>query len=279
MGIIDKTSLFNIGYGLYVITTHDGTRDNGMICNAVMQVTNEPLQVAVAINKANYSHDVVLKSGVMNVNVLSESAPFSVFQNFGFRSGRDNDKFDGVPFTRSANGLTVLSHDCNAFFSLKVESHIDLGTHGLFICSITEAQTLSDVPTMTYAYYQANVKPKKPTAKKKGWICKICGYVYEGDELPPDFVCPLCKHPASDFERLDDTSASPAPAPQPAPAEAADDPKKQKYVCGICTAVYDPAVGDPEHGIPAGTPFEDIPDTWVCPVCGVTKANFKPMDE
>ena len=210
MEIIDKSSLFKIAYGLYVITMNDGSRDNGMICNAVMQVTNEPLQVAVAINKANYSHEVIQKSGLMNVNVLSEAAPFSVFQNFGFRSGRDNDKFADVPFTRSANGLPVLSHDCNAFYSLKVENYIDLGTHGMFICSVTEAQTLSDLNTMTYTYYQENVKPKKPTTKKKGWICKICGYVYEGEELPPDYICPLCKHPASDFERLDDVSAAPA---------------------------------------------------------------------
>ena len=278
MEIIDKSSLFKIAYGLYVITMNDGSRDNGMICNAVMQVTNEPLQVAVAINKANYSHEVIQKSGVMNVNVLSEAAPFSVFQNFGFRSGRDNDKFIDVPFTRSTNGLPVLSHDCNAFYSLKVENYIDLGTHGMFICSVTEAQTLSDLNTMTYTYYQENVKPKKPATKKKGWICKICGYVYEGDELPPDFICPLCKHPASDFERLDDTSATPA-APQPAAVEEteSDAPKMQKYVCDICTAVYDPAVGDPEHGIPAGTPFEDLPDDWVCPICGVSKENFKPV--
>ena len=229
MEIIDKSSLFKIAYGLYVITMNDGSRDNGMICNAVMQVTNEPLQVAVAINKANYSHEVIQKSGLMNVNVLSEAAPFSVFQNFGFRSGRDNDKFADVPFTRSANGLPVLSHDCNAFYSLKVENYIDLGTHGMFICSVTEAQTLSDLNTMTYTYYQENVKPKKPTTKKKGWICKICGYVYEGDELPPDYICPLCKHPASDFERLDDVSAAPA-APQAAAVEEteSDDPKMQK---------------------------------------------------
>ena len=202
MEIIDKNSLFKIAYGLYVITMNDGSRDNGMICNAVMQVTNEPLQVAVAINKANYSHEVIQKSGLMNVNVLSEAAPFSVFQNFGFRSGRDNDKFADVPFTRSANGLPVLSPDCNAFYSLKVEQSIDLGTHGMFICAVTEARVISDVETMTYTYYQENVKPNPQTEGKKGYVCKICGYVYEGEELPEDFVCPLCKHGAADFEPI-----------------------------------------------------------------------------
>ena len=202
MEIIDKSSLFKIAYGLYVITMNDGSRDNGMICNAVMQVTNEPLQVAVAINKANYSHEVIQKSGLMNVNVLSKAAPFSVFQNFGFRSGRDNDKFADVPFTRSANGLPVLSHDCNAFYSLKVESYIDLGTHGMFICDVTEARVISNAPSMTYAFYHAHVKPRPQTEGKKGFVCKICGYVYEGETLPDDFICPLCKHGAADFEPI-----------------------------------------------------------------------------
>ncbi|MBP5319610.1 MAG: flavin reductase [Kiritimatiellae bacterium] len=196
----EMAAFFKIGYGLYVITTHDGARDNGMICNTVVQVTSEPQRIAVTLNKSNYTHDVVRETGKMNVNVLAESAPFSVFQNFGFRSGRDADKFEGVAFTRSENGLAVLSADCNAVFSLTVEQYIDLGTHGLFICAVEEAKSLSDAPTMTYAYYQAKVKPKpQVTAKKRCWVCPICGYVYEGDELPPDFICPLCKHPASEF--------------------------------------------------------------------------------
>ena len=271
---MDKTAFYKIGYGLYVITLSDGTRDNGMIGNTVMQVTNEPAQIAVAINKANYSHDVVLRTGLMNVNVLAESAPFSVFQNFGFRSGRDNDKFADVAFTRSANGLAVLSQNCNAYFSLKVEKYLDLGSHGLFLCSVTEAQTLSQEETMTYAYYQANVKPRPQKAKKKGFVCKICGYVYEGDELPPDFICPLCKHPASDFEPLD-AAKEPENNTTPQPQEA---PTMKKYVCEVCGYVYDPEVGDPEHGIPAGTPFENLPDDWACPVCGVPKDNFKPQE-
>jgi len=200
---VETESLYKIGYGLYVLSVNDGTRDSGMICNTVMQATSEPVRIAVTINKTNYTHDVVRRTGKMNVNVLDESAPFSLFENFGFRSGRDADKFADVPFSRSTNGLAVLSEHCNAFFSLKVEQYIDLGTHGMFICIVEEAKSLSNSATMTYAYYHANVKPK-PTAAagKKGFRCPICGYVYEGDELPADFICPWCKHPASEFVRL-----------------------------------------------------------------------------
>ena len=200
---VENEAFYKIGYGLYVLSVNDGVRDGGMICNTVVQVTAEPARLSVTVHKGNYTHDVIRRTGKMNVNVLSESAPFSVFYNFGFRSGRDADKFVGVEFTRSANGLAVLSKDCNAYFSLKVEQYVDLGTHGMFICSVEEGKALSKAATMTYAYYHANVKPKpKAEAKKKGFVCKICGYVYEGDELPPDFICPWCKHPASDFEPL-----------------------------------------------------------------------------
>lgn len=198
---IDNTSLFKIGYGLYVVTSNDGNRDNGMIVNAVMQVTNTPNRVAVAINKQSYSHDVIKSSGIMNVNCLSVKAPFSVFEKFGFSSGRDTDKFAGETVNRSENGLVYLDKYINAYISLKVESYTDLGTHGMFICSVTEAAVVDDAETMTYTYYQSNVKPA-PKKEVKGYVCKICGYVYEGDPLPEDFICPWCKHPASDFEPL-----------------------------------------------------------------------------
>ena len=201
---IDATALFKIGYGLYVVTCRDGEKDNGLIVNTVMQVTNTPNRVAVAINKQNYSHDIIKKTGIMNVNVLSEEAPFSTFERFGFQSGRDTNKFIGMLPDRSENGLYVLPEFINAYFSLKVEQYVDVDTHGMFICTLEEAKIVSSVPTMTYNYYQANVKPK-PAAKaekKKGYVCKICGYVYEGDPLPEDFICPWCKHPASDFEPL-----------------------------------------------------------------------------
>ena len=199
------SALFNIGYGLYVITSNDGKRDNGMIGNAVAQVALTPNRVMVSINKDNYSHDVIKETRKMNVNCLSVDAPFSVFETFGFKSGRDTDKFVTGVAKRSANGLAVLPKYVNACISLQVEEYVDLGSHGMFLCSVTEEMVLSEKETMTYTYYLNNVKPK-PEAKaggsKKSWVCKICGWVYEGDELPEDLICPLCKHPASDFEPL-----------------------------------------------------------------------------
>ena len=198
----DLTALFNIGYGLYVVTSNDGKKDNGLIVNTVTQVTNTPNQIAVTINKQNYSHHVIKQTGIMNVNCLSVEAPFSVFESFGFRSGRNTDKFANCTPLRSDNGLVFLPRYINSFMSLKVEQYVDLGTHGMFICSVTEARVISKVETMTYTYYQNNVKPKPQTENKKGYVCKICGYVYEGDPLPEDFICPLCKHGAADFEKI-----------------------------------------------------------------------------
>jgi len=199
----DLTALFNIGYGLYVITRNDGKKDNGLIVNTVTQVTNTPNRIAVCINKDNYSHHVIKQTGIMNINCLSQDAPFSVFQNFGFQSGRSADKFAGQEILRSDNGLAFLPMYINSFMSLKVDDYVDLDTHGMFICSVTESRVISHVETMTYTYYQQNVKPRPETEGKKGWVCKVCGYVYEGDELPEDFVCPLCKHGAADFERIE----------------------------------------------------------------------------
>ena len=198
----DLKALFRIGYGLYVVTSNDGSRDNGLIVNTVSQVTDSPNRIAVCINKQNYSHHVIRQTGKMNVNCLSTEAPFSVFENFGFQSGRTTDKFAGWETLGSDNGLVFLPKYINAFMSLKVEQYVDLDTHGMFICSVTEARVMSDRPTMTYAYYQENVKPKPQTEDKKGWVCRICGYIYDGEELPDDFVCPLCKHGAADFEKL-----------------------------------------------------------------------------
>ena len=198
----DLTALFKIGYGLYVVTSNDGKKDNGLIVNTVTQVTNTPNRIAVTINKQNYSHHIIKQTGIMNVNCLSVDAPFSVFECYGFRSGRNVDKFEGQQVHRSDNGLVFLSQYINAFMSLKVEQYVDLDTHGMFICTVTEARVISDRETMTYTYYQDKVKPKPETEGKKGFVCKVCGYVYEGDELPEDYVCPLCKHGASDFEPL-----------------------------------------------------------------------------
>ena len=198
----DLTALFKIGYGLYVVTSNDGKRDNGIVVNAITQLTNTPNKIGVTINKESYSHHIIKQTGIMNVNCLSVDAPFSVFENFGFKSGRNADKFEGITPLRSDNKLAFLDKYINSFISLKVEQYVDLGTHGMFICSVTEARVISDKETMTYNYYLENVKPKPETEGKKGYVCKICGWVYEGDQLPDDIICPICKHPASDFEEI-----------------------------------------------------------------------------
>ncbi len=198
----DLTALFHLGYGLYVVTSHDGKKDNGLIVNTVTQVTSTPNRIAVTINKENYSHHVIQQTGKMNVNCLTVDAPFKVFEVFGFQSGRNVDKFADCEVLRSDNGLVFLPRYINSFLSLKVEQYLDLDTHGMFICSVSEARVLSDRESMTYAYYHENVKPKPQTEGKKGFVCKICGYVYEGDTLPDDYICPLCKHGAADFEEI-----------------------------------------------------------------------------
>ena len=199
---IDPTALFKIGYGLYVVTCNDGKKQNGQIVNTVSQVANNPDRVAVNINKANYSAEVIRKTGVMNVCTLNEQAPFKIFQHFGFQSGRTVDKFaDYEHYDVASNGVAFLTKYANAYISLKVFDTVDMGSHWMFLCNITESVVINNVDTMTYTFYQRNVKPK-PVEQKKGWVCDICGYVYEGDELPEDFICPLCKHPASDFSKL-----------------------------------------------------------------------------
>lgn len=197
-----KETLFKLTYGLFVLSARDGMKDNGCIINTVMQVTDTPLQIAVAINKNNYTLEMIEKSGVFNVSVLSEDVPFSVFERFGFKSGREENKFSDFEYKqRSCNDVYYLTNYTNAYISAKVVNMIDCGTHMMIIGEVTQALTLSDKPSVTYDYYFKNIKPK-PEAKKKGYVCKICGYVYEGDPLPEDFICPWCKHPASDFEPL-----------------------------------------------------------------------------
>ena len=199
---VDPTALFNIGYGLYVVTSNDGTKDNGLIVNTVTQVTNTPNRVAVTINKLNYSCETIAKTGKLNISTLSQDAPFKLFETFGFQSGRDTDKFaDFKHVQRAHNGLLFLDKYANAFICCKVINQVDLGTHIMFICDVVQCANLNQAETMSYTYYLQNVKPK-PEADKKGYVCKICGWVYEGSELPDDLVCPLCKHGAADFEPL-----------------------------------------------------------------------------
>ena len=199
---LDPTALFNISYGLYVLTAHDGSRDCGCIVNSVMQLTETPLRIAVSVNCKNHTCEAIQKDGRLNLSILSEDAKMDVFTRFGFQSGRDVDKFADSDEPTSENGLRYLPQVSNALISAKVEQVIDCGTHLLFIAAVTQAEKLSHVPSMTYSYYFANVKPKKKPEEKprKGWVCRICGYFHEGEELPDDFVCPICKHGKDDFE-------------------------------------------------------------------------------
>ena len=199
---MDSKAMYRITYGLYILSAREGEKDSGCVVNTVQQVTSSPNRISVAVNKQNYTHDMILRTGRFNVSVLAQSAPFSLFQNFGFQSGRTADKFSACSFSRSENGLAFLSEHAAAFLSGTVVSTVDLGSHTLFIADVTDGAVLSAEEPVTYAYYQKNIKSAPQPAAKKGWRCRICGYIYEGDPLPADFVCPICKHGASDFEKL-----------------------------------------------------------------------------
>ncbi len=200
---MDTKALFKIGYGLYVLTAAQEGKDNGCIVNTVMQVTSDPCQIGVAVNKLNYTNKMIQETKKFNVSILSEDATFDTFKRFGFQSGASVNKFDGFYDTkRSPNGVVYLSKETNAYLSAYVKQEVDLGTHTLFIAQLVASELISDKPTVTYDYYQKNIKPKPETKQKSGWRCKICGYVYEGEELPADFICPWCKHGVDDFERI-----------------------------------------------------------------------------
>ena len=200
--IFDPKAVYQIGYGLYVLTTKDGEKDNGCIVNTVMQVASTPPVIAVGVNKQNYTCEVIQKTGKLNINTLTESTPFEIFKHFGFQSGRGINKFSGCTSERSENGLIVLSKHSKGFLSLVVEQTLYLGSHILFLCKPVEGRFLSDEEPVTYFYYQKYIKPRRQPEKKKGFVCRICGYTYEGEALPEGFVCPLCKHGASDFEPI-----------------------------------------------------------------------------
>lgn len=201
--MIDNTAVFKLSYGLYVLTARDGKKDNGCIINTAMQVADNPVRIAVSVNKKNFTHDMMKKTGEFNLSVLTESVPFFVFQHYGFKSGRDTDKIMGDSLPRGENGIVYLADYTNAFISCKVIEEADCGSHTVFIAEITESRVLSDEKSVTYQYYFDNIKPKPEKPKKKGYVCKICGYVYEGDRLPEDFICPICKHTAADFEPIE----------------------------------------------------------------------------
>ena len=198
---MDNSALFKLSYGLFVLTAQQNGKDNGCIINTAMQITDDPKRIAIAVNKQNLTHDMILESGMFNLSVLAEDAVFWVFEHYGFQSGRDVDKFANIPEARTANGIRYVEGCSNAVISGKVISATDCGTHTLFLADVTDAKILSDTPSMTYQYYFDHVKPKPQPAQEASWICKICGYVYEGDPLPADFVCPWCKHGAEDFEK------------------------------------------------------------------------------
>ena len=201
---MDTTALQKIQYGLFVLSASDGGRDNACIVNTVIQVTSSPMCIAVTVNKQNYTHDMIAATNKFNVSLIDQTAPLAIFKRFGFQSGRETDKFAGFDgAVRTGNGLMRLTDHACAFISGWVISSVDLGTHTMFIARVADCEVLSGVEAMTYNFYHANVKPKPEASAKKGWRCKICGYIYEGEELPPDFVCPLCKHGAEDFERIE----------------------------------------------------------------------------
>lgn len=198
---MDNTALFKLSYGLFVLTARQGEKDNGCIVNTVMQITDDPKRIVVGVNKQNLTHDMILDTGIFNVSVLSEEATFWFFEHYGFQSGRDVDKFANLPEARTANGIRFVEGCTNAVISGKVIQTVDCGTHTLFIADVTEAKVLDNAPSVTYQYYFDHIKPKPEPAQQGKWVCKICGYVYEGDTLPPDFICPWCKHGVEDFER------------------------------------------------------------------------------
>ena len=203
---MNQKAMYRLSYGLFVLTARIGGKDNGCIINTAAQVTSSPNRISITVNKDNLTHDPIRCSGAFNLSVLSKKAGFEIFRHFGFQSGRTADKFEGyTACKRSANGLCYITGGTNAFFSARVEQTIDLGTHTMFIASVEDMEVLSADPSATYAYYQASIKPKpeqKGSQEKTVWRCTVCGYVYEGEELPSDFVCPLCRHPASDFEKV-----------------------------------------------------------------------------
>ena len=199
---MDKKAIYKLTYGLFLLSAREGDRDNACIVNTVQQAASDPIRISVAVINANYTREMISRTGVFNVSVLDKDTPFSAFEQFGFQSGRDVDKLADYWFKRTDNGLAYFPQFANAVFSAKVVDSIDLGSHTLFIAELTDAIKLSDVESLTYERYQNEIKPKKPAAAVKGWRCTVCGYIYEGDELPADFICPICKHGAEVFERI-----------------------------------------------------------------------------
>ena len=242
---MDNKVMYSLSYGLFVLSARQGDKDNGCITNTGIQVTTTPNRIVCAVNKSNYTHDMVKETGRFTLSILSEEADFSLFQRFGFQSGRDVDKFAGFEehTQKDADGIRYVTKGTNAWMSCKVVSATDLGTHTLFLADVLDGGVLSKAPSATYAYYQAHIKPKPasaPPSEKKRWVCKVCGYIYEGDALPDDYICPLCKHPASDFEPLVS--------------------QKKRWVCKVCGYVYEDY---------------ELPADYICPLCKHPASDFE----
>ena len=231
---MDNKVMYNLTYGLFILTAKDGGRDNGCIVNTVSQVTTEPNRICVAVNKLNYTHDIILKTGEFNVSILTENSRFETYKHFGFQSGKTTDKFESIEFRRAENGIAYIANETNAYLTARVVSSTDLGTHTLFLADVTGGEILSDDPSVTYAFYQANIK-KKPSsdpvkeAAKKGFICTVCGYIYEGDTLPQDFICPWCKHDASYFIPTGGEAAAKEPVKETKISNKQEESKMSKY--------------------------------------------------
>ncbi len=200
---IDNTAFYNLTYGLFLLSSKNSEKDNACIINTAVQIADNPKLIAFSVNKNNYTHSMISKNAQVNISSLTEKTPFDIFKRFGFQSGKDTDKFsDFHGAVRTDNGMYILSDYINAYFSLKVIKDIDCSSHTLFIADIEEAVKVSDEKSVTYSYYQSNIKPKNKESQKKGYVCTVCGYVYEGEPLPEDFICPWCKHDASYFKKL-----------------------------------------------------------------------------
>jgi len=258
---MNMTAMNKISYGLYVLTARCGSFSNGCIINTLAQVTSSPNRVSVTVNKANYTCFMIAQSGRFNVSMIDTTASFDMFTRFGFSTGRWEDKFYGHGISYAGNGIPYIAENTCAYLSGEVVRQIDLGTHIMFIADVTAAEVLSDNAPMTYAYYHANVKPKPAAAPAEDsgssgerWICNICGYIYEG-HLPDDFICPLCKHGAADFSRLDNA------APSKADSEQGADSGKEKWICSVCGYVFE----------------GPLPEDFVCPICGVGAEEFNRM--
>lgn len=204
---MDSKAMHKLTYGLFVLTANDNGKHNGCIINTAIQVTSNPNCISIAVNKSNLTHDMIKENKKFNISIISQNANFELFKRFGFQSGRDVDKFEGFTgYKKGLNDVNYITEGTNAYISAWVQEMVDLGTHTLFIAAVTNMEVLNDVPSASYEYYQNNIKPQPQKTEVKSdktvWRCKVCGYEYEGEELPEDYICPLCKHPASDFEKV-----------------------------------------------------------------------------